>query len=175
MCLRLQALTPVDGALPQPLLERITALYASNAEFWRLTGDFPDPDRVGERQVAASLNAELTHPAAEVLLASDESDRLVALACVLHEHPDPIDTYPWIGLLLVDGALHGQGHGGAAARLVESRLAEAGRDGVRLAVQDGNRRGLAFWTALGYRAIDHREDRQAGRPCLVLHKDLPAA
>jgi 8-oxo-dGTP pyrophosphatase MutT (NUDIX family) len=58
------------------------------------------------------------------------------------------------------------------ATLVEDRFREAGRTAVRLAVLDNNPDGLAFWTALGYDVIDHRQDRQLGRPCAVLRKQL---
>ncbi|MFF8026385.1 hypothetical protein ACFZDJ_35885 [Streptomyces sp. NPDC007896] len=46
------------------------------------------------------------------------------------------------------------------------------RDAGRLAVLDNNPQGLAFWTALGYETIGHREDLQLGRPCAVLRKAL---
>jgi GNAT superfamily N-acetyltransferase len=175
MRLRVEPLTPVDGRLPEGVLAEVAALYASHASFWRLGGDFPDPDRVTSGQAAAAPGAELADPAAEVLLARAADDRLVALACVPHEHSDPADGHPWIGLLLVDGRMHGRGYGGAVARLAESRLRGPARGGVRLAVLEANDAAPAFWTALGYRTIARRADRQAGRPCRVMHKDLPAA
>lgn len=170
----LEPLVPRDGALPPGALGELTELYASNAAFHRSSGDFPDPDRITSAQVASALNAELAHPAAEVLLARDGADgALAGIAVTLAEHPDPLDPYPWIGLLMVHGGRQGAGLGRELAGRVEERLRAAGRDGVRLAVLDSNPGGLAFWTALGYRVVDHREDRQMGRPCAVLHKDLP--
>jgi ribosomal protein S18 acetylase RimI-like enzyme len=58
---------------------------------------------------------------------------------------------------------------------VEDRLRAADRAAVRLAVLDDNQKALAFWTALGYEVIDRREDRQLGRPCAVLRKELTAS
>ncbi|WP_431962062.1 N-acetyltransferase family protein [Actinacidiphila sp. bgisy160] len=172
----LEPLVPVDGSLPPGVLAGLTQLYASNPGFHRATGDFPDPEAVSAEQVASSVNAELTHPAAEVLLARDDADgSLAGLAVTLAEHPDPLDPYPWIGLLMVHGGRHRSGLGRQLAGLVEERLSAQGRDGVRLAVLDANPGALAFWRTLGYRVIDHREDRQMGRPCSVLHKDLPSA
>ncbi|MGI5470297.1 GNAT family N-acetyltransferase [Streptomyces sp. CA-132043] len=185
-------LTETDGRLPDPLLDELTDLYASNAEFFALSGDFPDPYALRRDEVASSLNAELAHPAAEVLLAREPGrattpasgrvttpgsgdrppGRLTGLAATLTEHPDPIDPYPWIGLLLIHGDLHRSGHGSRLAACVEDRLRASGHDGVRLAVLDNNPGALVFWTALGYRAIDHRTDHAMGRPCTVLHKDL---
>ncbi|MFE0629866.1 GNAT family N-acetyltransferase [Streptomyces sp. NPDC058864] len=174
----LEPLVPVDGSLPPGVLAGLTELYASNPDFHRATGDFPDPGSVTAEQVASSVNAELAHPAVEVLLARDDADTdtdgsLAGLAVTLAEHPDPLDPYPWIGLLMVHGGRHRSGLGRELAGLVEERLRAQGRDGVRLAVLDGNPGALAFWRTLGYRVIDHREDRQMGRPCSVLHKDLP--
>ncbi len=48
----------------------------------------------------------------------------------------------------------------------------AGRAAVRLAVLADNPKALAFWTALGYGVIDHREDVRLKRPCAVLRKEL---
>lgn len=159
--------------IPAPLLAELTALYASNREFHRLSGDFPDPDDVRPEQVAAALAGDLAVPGAEVLLARAEDGRLVGLAGTLAHHPDPADPDPWIGLLMVDGEEDGKGHGRALADLVENRFrAQGRRSAVRLAVLANNPKALAFWTALGYEVIDHRPDRALGRPCAVLRKAL---
>ncbi|WP_018548390.1 bifunctional GNAT family N-acetyltransferase/NUDIX hydrolase [Streptomyces sp. LaPpAH-108] len=163
----LAAGTPV----PAPLLAELTALYASQRAFHALGGEFPDPADIRPEQVADALAAEPARPGAEVLLARVDG-RLVAVVITLARHPDPADPDPWIGLLLVDAAEQGKGHGRRAATLVEERFRAAGRRAVRLAVLDGNAPGLAFWTALGYTALDHRHDRALGRPCAVLRKVL---
>jgi ADP-ribose pyrophosphatase YjhB (NUDIX family)/ribosomal protein S18 acetylase RimI-like enzyme len=164
---------PADRELPPALLAELTALYASNREFHRLSGDFPDPDGIRPEQVATALAGELAVPGAEVLLARTEDGRLVGLACTLAHHPDPADPDPWIGLLMVHAAEHGKGHGRAVARLVEDRFRARGRrSAVRLAVLENNPKALAFWTALGYEVVGHRPDRALGRPCAVLRKVL---
>lgn len=157
--------------LPAPLLDELTALYRSDPVFQRISGDFPDPEDIRPEQVAASLREELAHPAAEVLLAR-EGHRLLGVAITLSEHPDPEDPDPWIGLLMVHGQEQRTGHGRELARLVEERLRRAGHEAVRLAVLESNSRALAFWSTLGYEAIDHREDRRLHRPCVVLRKKL---
>ncbi|MET9255760.1 bifunctional GNAT family N-acetyltransferase/NUDIX hydrolase [Streptomyces sp. NPDC003717] len=169
-------LTPLpagpDHALPGDLLGELTALYASNRDFHALGGDFPDPDHLTPEQVAAALADELAVPGARVLLARD-AGRLVGLAVTLARHPDPAaEPDPWIGLLMVDGALRRQGWGRRLAGLVEDRLRTAGRTGVRLAVLDGDTGALAFWRELGYEPVGHRPDLQGGRPCTVLAKSL---
>ncbi|WP_404816980.1 GNAT family N-acetyltransferase [Streptomyces thermolineatus] len=161
-------------ALPEPLLLELTGLYRSDPAFQRISGDFPDPDDIRPEQVAASLSGELEPPSAQVLLAR-EGHRLVGIATVLAEHPDPDDPDPWIGLLMVHGQEQRTGYGRTLAGLVEDRLRAAGHSGVRLAVLEDNRRALAFWSSLGYRVIDHREDRRLHRPCTVMRKDLHPA
>ncbi|MEV3967936.1 GNAT family N-acetyltransferase [Streptomyces sp. NPDC050698] len=165
----------LDPLPPAPLgdglLAELTALYASNHAFHTLGGDFPDPKDIRPEQVAAALAQEREHPGTEILLARSFG-RLIGIAVTLAHHPDPADPDPWIGLLMVDASLHGQGHGRRLATLVEDRFRAAGRTAVRLAVLDGNHTASAFWTALGYRVIDHREDLLRRRPCSVLRKDL---
>ncbi|MEU6096596.1 GNAT family N-acetyltransferase [Streptomyces sp. NPDC047079] len=160
-----------DHDIPAPLLTELTALHASHRDFHALSGDFPDPDDIRPEQVATALADELANPDVEVLLARAQG-RLVGIAITLARHPDPADPDPWIGLLMVDAALERQGYGRRLASLVEDRLRAAGRTGVRLAVLDDNPRGLAFWTSLGYETVDHRRERQKGRPCTVLRKAL---
>jgi ADP-ribose pyrophosphatase YjhB (NUDIX family)/ribosomal protein S18 acetylase RimI-like enzyme len=163
-------LTP-DRDIPGPVLTELTALHASNRDFQALSGDFPDPDDIRPEQVAAALAVELANPDIEVLLARGEG-LLVGLVITLAHHPDPADPDPWIGLLMVDGLSQRRGYGRRLATLVEDRFRAAGRSAVRLAVLDNNPKGLAFWTALGYEVIGHREDLQLGRPCAVLRKVL---
>ncbi|WP_089101816.1 GNAT family N-acetyltransferase [Streptomyces hyaluromycini] len=165
-------LTP-DRDIPAPVLSELTALYAANREFQALSGDFPDPDDIRPEQVAEALADELAHPDAEVLLARAEG-RLVGVVVTLARHPDPADPDPWIGLLMVGAGAQGKGYGRRIAEEIERRFRAAGRDAVRLAVLEENPKGLAFWTALGYEVIDHRPDRERGRPCAVLRKELGA-
>lgn len=167
----LEPLTAVDGALPGHVLTEVTALYASNREFFALSGDFPDPDDIRVEQVAKALADELAHPGADVLLARSRG-RLVGIALTLDRHPDPTDPDPWIGLLMIDASAHRTGLGRELATLVEDRFRSAGRDAVRLAVLENNPKALRFWTALGYLVIGHREDRALHRPCAVLRKRL---
>ncbi|MFJ2930731.1 GNAT family N-acetyltransferase [Streptomyces massasporeus] len=165
-------LDPLPAApLPDSLLTELTALYASNHAFHTLSGDFPDPEDIRPEQVAAALAQEWELPGTEILLARSPG-RLTGIAVTLAHHPDPADPDPWIGLLMVEASLHGQGHGRRLAALVEDRFRAAGRTAVRLAVLADNPKALAFWTALGYELVDHREDKQMGRPCAVLRKEL---
>lgn len=168
----LEPLTPAESsALPGELLTELTALYASNRVFHALSGDFPDPDDIRPEQVAAALADELARPGGEVLIGRSEG-RVVGVGVTLAQHPDPADPDPWIGLLMVDARRQRRGYGREFVRLIEERFRAAGRGGVRLAVLEGNDAGLAFWGALGYEVVGHRQDLDAGRPCAVLRKPL---
>ncbi|MGW5868699.1 GNAT family N-acetyltransferase [Streptomyces sp. NPDC055239] len=168
----LEPLTPAEhGALPGELLTELTALYASNHVFHALSGDFPDPHDIRPEQVAAALADELAEPEAQVLVARSEG-RVVGIGITLNRHPDPADPDPWIGLLMVDATQQRRGYGRELAARIEERFRADGRDGVRIAVLEGNAAGLAFWGRLGYEVIDHRRDRDADRPCAVLRKPL---
>jgi GNAT superfamily N-acetyltransferase len=163
----------VDDLAPgSRLRDELAALYAGNAAFHRLSGDFgPRPETVTAEEVAASLREELAVPGAEVLLArQDPEGPPTGLAVLLAEHPG--DGRPWIGLLMVAAALHRGGHGRALATAVEARLRREGRAEVRLAVLENNPAAAAFWTALGYRELHRARDREAGRPCVVMEKTL---
>jgi ADP-ribose pyrophosphatase YjhB (NUDIX family)/GNAT superfamily N-acetyltransferase len=161
-----------DHGIPGPLLTELTALYTSNHEFHALSGDFPEPHDIRPEQVAAALAEEAAPEGAQVLLARS-AGKLVGVAITLDRHPDPADPDPWIGLLMIDAAEHGQGHGRRITEQIEERFRAEGRTGLRLAVLDANPKGLAFWTALGYQVIGHRPDLQHGHPCAVLRKPLP--
>jgi GNAT superfamily N-acetyltransferase len=160
-----------DHALPGELLTEVAELYASNREFFALSGDFPDPDAITPEQVATAVADELATPGARCLLAR-AAGALVAVAFTLDRHPDPADPDPWLGLLLVDARSHRTGHGRELARAVEERYRDAGRTGLRLAVLDNNPKGLAFWTALGYTETGRGRDRGLGRACRILRKRL---
>ncbi|MFI7011519.1 GNAT family N-acetyltransferase [Streptomyces sp. NPDC050145] len=160
-----------EHALPGELLTEIAELYASNREFFALSGDFPDPDAITTEQVAAALADDLSRPGAEAFLARS-GGRVVALALTMAHHPDPADPDPWLGLLLVDAREHRSGHGRAAARAVEDHFRTAGRAALRLAVLENNPKAQAFWTSLGYEEIDRRKDRDLGRDCRVMRRPL---
>ncbi|MGW0737631.1 GNAT family N-acetyltransferase [Streptomyces sp. NPDC002851] len=160
-----------DGTLPRSVLTEITGVYASNPEFFALSGDFPDPEHITEAQVVRALADELAHPSAEVLLARVDGE-LVGLAIALGEHPDPADPDPWIGLLLVHGSRQRAGLGRELAGLVEDRFRAAGRQAVRLAILEGNDQAGWFWTRLGYALVGEGEDLERQRPCSLMLKEL---
>jgi hypothetical protein len=83
----LEALVPGHD-MPVAVLTELTSLYASQHEFFSLSGDFPDAHDIRPEQVAAALTEEMAHPGAEVLLARS-AGRVVGVAITLAHHPDP--------------------------------------------------------------------------------------
>ncbi|MFC4497324.1 GNAT family N-acetyltransferase [Streptomyces ovatisporus] len=166
-----EPLVLTEGALSGALLSEITGLYASNREFHRLSGDFPDPDDIRPGQVAAAVMDELAQPHAQVLLARS-AGKLTGIAATLAHHPDPADPDPWIGLLMVHADAQRAGTGRELAAYVEDGFRRQGRKGVRLAVLENNTAALRFWTATGYLVTGRSEDRERHRPCAVMRKTL---
>ncbi|MEU6878824.1 GNAT family N-acetyltransferase [Streptomyces sp. NPDC046712] len=150
-------------------IAEVVDLYASNPEYCRAAGEY-DPENIRAERVEADLREEAGTDGCEVLLARDEREQLVGLLCLLDRHPT--DAHPWIGLLLVHGGLHRTGIGRLLVGLAEERFRSEGRSGVRLAVLENNPAALTFWSSLGWQEIDRRADRQHGRPCIVMHKQL---
>ncbi|MFF7362118.1 GNAT family N-acetyltransferase [Streptomyces sp. NPDC008125] len=159
------------GFSPQEIAELVD-LHTSNPDYCRSAGEY-DPDDIRPDRVEADLRAEAGAEGCEVLLARDERGRLAGLLCLLDRHPQ--DGLPWIGLLMVHGDFRRKGIGRSLAGMVEERFGGEGREGVRLAVLENNPTALGFWSALGWREIDRRPDREYGRPCVVMHKQLTRA
>ncbi|MDI1462066.1 GNAT family N-acetyltransferase [Catellatospora sp. KI3] len=164
----LTALTPTELVPGAPLAGQLHRLYAGNAAYHRLSGEF-GPD-LTEAQVLASIEEDLATPGVEVFAVGADRGAPTAVVNLLAEHPR--DGLPWIGLLLVDADRHGTGLGTAAAREVHDLLRGRGRTAVRLAVLENNPVAFAFWTSLGYTEVDRRPDLRFGRPCIVMHRPL---
>lgn len=84
----------------------------------------------------------------EKLLYIKENNQCIGLASYLN--PNPNDSYPWIGLLVLHSNYAKQGKGSAAFQLLKQRLQQENAECVRLAVQHGNKAGAAFWTQHGF-------------------------
>ncbi|GHJ49449.1 hypothetical protein Cs7R123_67910 [Catellatospora sp. TT07R-123] len=164
----LTALAPTDLVPGSPLAAELHSLYAGNAAYHRLSGEFgPDPT---EREVLDSITEDLATPGVEVFAVRDDRGNLVGVTDTLAEHPK--DGLPWIGLLMIDGSRQGTGLGTATVHEVHELLRSRGHAAVRLAVLENNPAGYAFWSSVGYTEVDRRPDLRYGRPCIVMHRPL---
>ena len=153
-----------DQDLPQ--LQR---LFDSNLAYLRIAGEvLPDAVGIADDHACRYMTAETSLPGGRCLVAVDGEDVVATVALVV---PHPNEPYPWIGLLLVEGARQGRGIGGCVADAVEKLLSEEGWSEVRLAVLEANSAAYRFWARQGYSSYDEGEDTQ-GRRCFLMRKEL---
>lgn len=106
------------------------------------------------------------------LVAADQPGRLVGAIDLVAGYPGP--TGWCIGLLLLDPAWRGRGHGARVVAALEDEMRAAGGKVVWLAVHPDNRAGLRFWQRVGYAVVDQRPRQDSPAPQLVyrLRKSL---
>ncbi|MER6627725.1 GNAT family N-acetyltransferase [Streptomyces sp. NPDC000987] len=148
----------------------VVELYASNPEYCRAAGEY-DPEDVRPDQVESDLRDEVGIDGCEVLLAWDEQNTVIGLISLLDQHPK--DGHPWIGMLIVHGAVQRRGLGRELATAIEDRFRAAGQEDLRLCVFESMPSSLAFWTALGWQEIRRGATNEHGKPVIVLQKTLP--
>jgi hypothetical protein len=152
--------------------EALAATFATNLDYFLAAGEVADDVDTVPRCVARDyLAEELARLRGRCLVVRDPQGVVVGTVSLLVPHPR--EPYPWIGLLLIDGARHGEGLGTATADIVEGQLSVEGWPEVRIGVLEINPSALTFWTRRGYGAYDQRLDGD-GRPCTLLSKRLPS-
>lgn len=82
------------------------------------------------------------------VLALERDKVLYGTAGYIRNFYDPGEWY--MGLLLLDPATRGQGHGGRLAQAVIDHARREGGTRIRIAVLDANPRARAFWERQGY-------------------------
>lgn len=73
---------------------------------------------------------------------------LSAVAAILRDYPT--DGIWYLGLLIVDRSMRGQGFGRRLYAAIEHVAKERGAKEIRLAVLEANREGKRFWRSLGF-------------------------
>ena len=148
----------------------VQRLWQTNLEYCRLAGELDPDGALPPDHARTFLRSELTRSGGRVHLYLEEGHP-VALTAELVPHPR--EPYPWIGLLLVDGARQGLRIGARCVAAVHARLAEEGWEEVRLAVLENNPQARRFWDRQGYRQLEDRHDAD-GRRCTVMFRRLTA-
>ncbi len=72
---------------------------------------------------------------------------LAVIDLILHS---PSKSILWIGLLMVNGSVHGQGLGKQILQAIELSAKELGLDAIQLGCMQKNTPALQFWKAMGY-------------------------
>jgi RimJ/RimL family protein N-acetyltransferase len=127
----------------------------------RFTGDHEGsdgaPGRFDRDMLERDLAVAWMHPGRHplVLRSKEEPTRIIGWAEILDEHPR--DHVPWIGLLEVHQQEQRNGYGSEAVAALVDWARKAGAPALRLGVDEGNVRGLAFWHKFGFRDVEQRE------------------
>ncbi|MBE5107594.1 GNAT family N-acetyltransferase [Bacillus thuringiensis] len=72
---------------------------------------------------------------------------------------DYVENYPdkgifYIGLFMIDGAMHEKKYGSKLYHLIETTIKEKGYQKIRLGVVHNNNKAFMFWTSVGFEHIN---------------------
>jgi GNAT superfamily N-acetyltransferase len=158
MSLKLESQRLVMTEAAEGDIEGLLSVALSNPDF---TGDHEasggEPGRFDrdmlERDLAVAWIDPTGHPL--VLRTKEEPARIIGWAEVLDEHPR--DHVPWIGLLEVHQREQRSGYGREAVAALVDWARNRGAPALRLGVDEGNGRALAFWQSMGFRHVEERD------------------
>jgi GNAT superfamily N-acetyltransferase len=157
-------------------VDGLLAVALSNPDF---TGDHEgfagEPGRFDRDMLERDLTVAWLDPARHplVLRHKDDPGRVIGWAEVLDEHPR--DLVPWIGLLEVHRQEQRHRYGSEAATALLDWARARGATALRLGVDEGNASGFAFWSTLGFRAVDDRERISPSGPVRVTVMEMRLA
>jgi len=82
-----------------------------------------------------------------------DENGLIAVGAILRDYPN--DGVWYLGFMIVDSAVRGQGIGRSIYDMIEQRAADRGAQEIRLAVLEANEAAEKFWRSVGYRELRH--------------------
>ena len=157
---------PLD---PHKDLNNLQALYERAADYW-LLADGRAPDR-GKAAAFFTDGPPVCDPARSHRLGIFRGMRLVGVAEMSFGFPEPLDGY--LGLMILDPAVRGEGIGPAVLHEMERLARAAGARRLYLGVLEANPRGRAFWARQGFVQTGiNRLDQDSGNRLHRLGKDL---
>jgi RimJ/RimL family protein N-acetyltransferase len=134
-------------------LDDLLAIHAGNPEYAAITeGSQGESGHYDRQMLERDWHLGTLDPGRHQLIGRLEDGAAAVWLDLLDANPN--DGHPWIGLLMVERGLQGQGLGREAAGAAEELL--AGEKAVRAGVLPANEGALAFWARLGYREVDRR-------------------
>jgi len=140
---------PLLIALTEAEVEAVADLYARCADYFLLQ-DGEQPTLEDAHGLFTDLPPGRTQHDQSVL-GWKEPNGLAAVAAILHDYPRSGTWY--LGFLIVDRALRGQGMGGTIYRLIEDWAATQGVEEIRLAVLEANAVARLFWRSFGFEDV----------------------
>jgi RimJ/RimL family protein N-acetyltransferase len=149
---RLELSTPADVDL-----DGLLAVVHSNPQFLATHNAAASDPRGYDRSMleddlADAADDPARHPLVIRLRTTSE---VIGWAELLDEHPS--DHLPWLGLLELHADQHGHGYGVEATEALVEWARRSGAPALRVGVDDGNDRSLAFWARRGFTPVDRRE------------------
>jgi RimJ/RimL family protein N-acetyltransferase len=134
-------------------LADLLAIHAGNPEYAALTeGSQGEAGHYDRQMLERDWWLGTQEPGRQQLIGRLEDGAAAVWLDLLDVNPN--DGHPWIGLLMVEQSLQGQGIGREAAHAAAELL--AGGEAVRAGVLPANEGALAFWRRLGYNEVDRR-------------------
>ncbi|GAB2023443.1 GNAT family N-acetyltransferase [Pseudolactococcus yaeyamensis] len=147
----------------------ILALYQRNRDYFALSPN----SAVTLAQVADDVQSGPAQIATEnkrYFLLTDDKGRPLGVLDYVLGYPDEQTVF--IGLLVVDKPLQGQGIGRAIVTEQIAYFRSIGMSKVRLAVLENNPNGLAFWQGLGFEIVEENKHSTDGDLVHVLSYTL---
>ncbi len=149
---RVKLLQPEDTATLQTLLERC-------ADYSRLvTGSPPGPAAAASLLTDCPPGKTVSDKCAIGIFT--ERQELTGVLDAVRGYPTPVDW--WLGLLLLDPAVRGQGLGQRLYQAFEGWAAQQGARCIYLGVVEDNQAAYRFWRKTGFQEVERQPARQFG-------------
>lgn len=145
--------------LEDPDRPAVQALLERCADYFELVEGAP-PAKDAADDLYSDLAPDKTLEDKLLLGVWDLAGRLVGLLDVMRDYPEPREWF--IGLMLIDPALRGQGVGTDVYRAFEAWAARCGVLAVGLGVVEANSQAYHFWQRLGFETVRQTPPRLFG-------------
>ena len=157
MSLSLLTLSPTPETLAA-----VQRLADGNPAYYRAVTGNPAPADAGRNLFDDHDLPPETRGKQRLQLGFERAGQMVAVADVMRGHPSPHTA--WLGWLLVDSSLHGQGIGRAALGLIREHILYVWPEthALRLSVVETNTEALTFWPHMGFTDTGERKPYSDG-------------
>lgn len=137
---------PLPVQLSEADAPEVASLYWRCADYFMLQ-DRAAPTLSDARELFTDVPPG-KDPCDQIVLGWRHGEGLAAIAAILRDYPR--DGIWYLGFMIVDSRLRGQGLGRSAYAAIETLAAARGATEIRLAVLEANEAGERFWRSLGF-------------------------
>lgn len=128
-------------------------LCKGNLKYYEYIHEIPTVESLTE---VISIMPEGTDPKDKYFVGFYENDKLIALMDLITGYPEKDDAF--IGWLIVDGQMQGQGIGSRIFADVRASMKAQGYDYISLGCVKDNKEAYAFWRAQGFAPVGEEID-----------------